>query len=105
MTIQETILKRLASREPVSRYALRTYLANKGFVISDREMRREIVRLRKKEGYLITSSLKGYKLCQGVKEFEHHIEFKRKYALSILAECRDMKRNFKRHTKPQFYAI
>ena len=103
MTLSQTIVKRLTSREPVSRYALRTYLANKGFAISDRAMRLEIVRLRKKGGHLITSSLSGYKMATTVKEFEQHLKFKESYAKAILSECKAMKKNLKRATRPQLF--
>lgn len=101
--LNKTIITRLTNKEPVSRKTLLHYLKWKGFEISDRGLRMLIVRLRRKYGYLIQSSPSGYKLVTNVKEFEAHIEFKRKYAMSILAECRDMKKNFKRNLKPQLF--
>jgi hypothetical protein len=103
MKIQESILKRLTSKTPVSRFTLRAYLNAKGFIISDRGMRLIINRLRDKGGHLIVSTLKGYKLATTRKEFEEHIKFKKSYALAILRECKLMKRNFQRSIKPQLY--
>jgi hypothetical protein len=102
-TLSQTLLKRLASKSPVSRFTLRSYLNTQGFIISDREMRREIVKLRDTGGHLITSSFKGYKLATTRKEFEAHMKYKRAYAMAILKECRLMKRNFNRSIKFNLY--
>jgi hypothetical protein len=103
-TLQETILKRLAVREPVGRRTLLQYLKAKGFKTNDRVMRDTISRMRIIGGHLIASSLKGYKLANTAKEFERHIDFKKSYAMAILKECKAMQRNFKRATKPQLFA-
>ena len=103
-TLTTTLIKRLTSKDFVSRETLLTFIRLNGFDISDRYMRELITQLRDKHGALIVSSNKGYKLATSKHEFEAHIKYKKSYALSILRECRLMKRNFQRSIKPQLYA-
>lgn len=101
--LKQTILKKLTSREPIHKDDLFYYLNFVGFDISERYMRRVINEMKKKDGHVICSSNKGYKLASNRKEFEAHIRYKKSYAFSILADCKQMLKNFNRQLKPQLW--
>lgn len=99
-TIQDLIADRLTGSEFVKRLTLLAYIRSRGFDISEREMRKVLTEMKRKGGHLLLSSGRGYKMAETVKEYENCMKYKRSYILSMLAEFRDMKRNFKRATSP-----
>ena len=101
--LKKVIIERLTCEDAIHRRKLRDYLFLNGFALSDRELRLTIADLIETDGYLITSSSKGYKLCTTVKEYEKALAYITSYAMSLLKKRRAMKRNFVRLVKPQLF--
>lgn len=102
-SISDLIADRLTGKEFTKRLVLLAYLRSRGIKISERGMRETIVEMQEKEGRLIISGSKGYKLCESVAEYEQAISYLSSYIFSLLRKRRAMKNNFQRLVKPQLF--
>jgi hypothetical protein len=96
--MKDIILTYIKVNGPVKRKVLLAYLKNMGFKVTDRSMRQAIVELIETDGVLITSSSKGYKLAESVKEYEKAIKYVTSYAMALLKKRRALRRNYDRIT-------
>lgn len=98
MTLKDHIQQRLTGTDFVKLRDLYTYILDKGYLLSERQLRQTIAEMQASDGVIIISGQKGYKLAQTVAEYEQALKFYNSYIYSLLAKRKAIKKTYLRLT-------
>jgi hypothetical protein len=103
MNLKEHIQNRLTGTEFVKLRDLHTYMLDRGYLLSERQLRQTIAEMQASDGVIIISGQRGYKLAQTVKEYEEALRYYNSYIYSLLRKRKAIKQTYIRLMKPQLF--
>lgn len=98
MTLKEHIHHRLTGLDFVKLRDLHTFILDKGYLLSERQLRQTIAEMQACDGVIIISGQKGYKLASTVAEYEEALRYYNSYIYSLLKKRKAIKQTYIRLT-------